>query len=184
MTNTNNKRGDRVAADQAMIDGTLKFLANLATLPVGGTNMTPADIVKVFQERVDAGKAVQTANAARVAAIKADLDTRTKTTAFARAFRRIVLGMFQEAPDTLAIFALKAPKATKVKVATKAVAVAKNKATRAARGTVGKRKKLAIKGTVPAVTGGTTAPETPATGATPAAGGATGGPATPAKPNA
>jgi hypothetical protein len=184
MTNTANKRGDRVAADQAMIDGILKFLGNLATLPVGGTNMTPADIVKVFQERVDAGKAVQTANAARTAAVKADLDTRTKTSAFARAFRRIVLGMFQEAPDTLAIFNLTAPKATKVKVATKAVAVAKNKATRAARGTVGKRKKLAIKGTVPAETGTAPAPATAATSAAPAAGGATAAPAIPAKPNA
>jgi hypothetical protein len=184
MTNTNNKRGDRVAADQAMIDGTLKFLANLASLPVGGTNMTPADIVKVFQSRVDAGKAVQTANAARTAAIKADLDTRTKTLAFARAFRRIVLGMFQENPDTLAIFDLTAPKATKVKVATKAVAVAKNKATRAARGTVGPRKKLAIKGTLPADNGGTTAPVTPAASATPTAGGAVAAPATPVKPTA
>jgi hypothetical protein len=184
MTNTTKKRGDRLAEDQAMITGTEKFLGNLATLPVGGKNMTPADIVKVFQDRVDAGKAAQTAEAARLTAVKGDRDTRTRTAAFVRSFRRIVLGMFEESPDTLAVFALTAPKPHKVKVVTKATAVAKNKATRAARGTVGPRKKLSIKGTVPAGNGGAPPPETPATGVAPTSGGATGGPATPAKPNA
>ncbi len=161
-TNTINKRTDRVAADQAMIDGIQKLLANIATLPVGGTNMTPADIVKVFQTRVDAGKAAQAAETARTAAVKADRDERVKTAAFARAFRRIVLGMFQEDPNTLGIFGLKAPKARKVKVTTKAEAVAKNKATRTARGTVGSKKKLAIKGQVPADNGGAPPPPPPA----------------------
>jgi hypothetical protein len=185
MTNTTKKRGDRIAEDQAMITGTEKYLGNLATLPVGGTNMTPADIVKVFQSRVDAGKAVQTAEAARTTAVKADLDTRTRTAATVRAFRRMVLGMFQETPDTLAVFDIPAPKPRKVKVATKAAAAAKNKATRAARGTVGPKKKLAIKGTVPAGNSGAPAPATPATGGAPAGVGATAAPgATPAKPNA
>jgi len=180
MTNTINKRSDRIAADQAMINGTQKFLAQIATLPVGATNVTPADIVKVFQDRLNAGKAVQTAEAARTAAVKADVDERAKTAAFVQAFRRIVLGMFQEAPDTLAIFGMTAPKARKTTVATKATAAAKNKATRAARGTVGSKKKLAIKGTVPADTGATPAPATPAASVTPTAG----APVTPAKPSA
>jgi hypothetical protein len=174
MTNTNNKRGDRIAADQAMINGILKFLAQIATLPVGATNMTPADIVKILQDRVNAGQAVQTADAARTAAVKADRDERAKTSAFMQALRRIVLGMFQEAPDTLAIFGLTAPKVRKSKVATKAAAVAKNKATREARGTVGPKKKLTIKGAVP------TAPATPA----PTEGPTAATPATPAKPSA
>jgi hypothetical protein len=162
MTNTK-KRGDVIAGDQAMIDGITKFLAQLATLPVGGQNMTPADIVKVFQARIDAGKAAQAAEASRTAAVKADRDERAKTSAFMRAFRRIVLGMFQEAPDTLAIFGLKAPKARKPKVTTKAAAVAKNAATRKARGTVGPKKKLTIKGPVPADNGGAPPPAKPAT---------------------
>jgi len=185
MTNAVKKRADRIAEDQAMITGTEKFLATLTALPVGGTNMTPADIVNVFKIRVDASKAVQTAAAALIAAVKADRDTRAKTSATARAFRRIVLGMFQEAPDTLAIFNLKAPKAAKSTVAVKAAAVAKNKATREARGTVGKRKKLAIKGTVPAANGAEPTPAVAATGAGPTAGGATTTPgSTPAKPTA
>jgi hypothetical protein len=182
MTNTTTKkRGDRITANQAMITGIQKFLTNLATLPVESQNMAPADIVKVFQSLVDAGQAVQMAEAQRTAAVKADRDLRAKNAAFVQALRRIVLGMFQESPDTLAIFGLVGPKARKVKVAVKATAVAKNKATRAARGTVGKRKKLAIKGTAPTGNGGTPEPATAATSAAPTVAVA-GAPATPAKP--
>jgi hypothetical protein len=162
---TLNKRTDLIAADQAMIDGVKRFLTQIASLPVGNQVLTPADIVKVFQDRVNAGQAVKTAETARTAAIKADRDERARTAATVRAFRRIVLGMFQESPDTLAIFGLKAPKVVKKTVAVKATAVVKTKATRAARGTKGKKAKLAIKGAPPAATPGPAAP-----------------PATPAKP--
>jgi len=163
MTNTNNKRNDRIAGDEAMIAGVQKFFAQFATLPVGATNVTPADIVKVFQDRIDKATAAQTAEAARTAAVKADRDERASTDSFVKALRRIVLGMFEAAPDTLAVFGLKPPKARKTKVATKAAAVAKNKATRKARGTVGPKKKLSIKGTAPADNGGAPAPASPAT---------------------
>jgi hypothetical protein len=164
---TPNKRADLVAADQAMIDGVNRFLTAIASLPVGGQVLTPADIVKLFQDRVNAAKAVETADAARTAAIKAERDERARTAAKTRAFRRIVLGMFQEAPDTLAVFGLKAPKVVKKKVEVKAAAVAKTLATREARQTKGKKQKLAIKGTLPAATPAPAAP-----------------PATPAKPTA
>ena len=173
MTNTNNKRGDRIAADQAMINGILKFLAQFATLPVEGKNMTPTDIVKVFQDRIGTATNAQTADAARTTAVKADRDERANTAGITAAVRRIVLGMFNTNPDTLAVFGLKALKVANPTAATKAAAVVKNKATRVARGTVGPKKKLAIKGTVPADNGGAPAPATPAptapTAATPAA---------------
>jgi hypothetical protein len=89
-------RSSKLSADQAMIDGVHKFLGTLASLPVGSTSVTPADIVKVFQDRVDAGKAVLTAEAARTAAVKADRDKRAQTNAFAQSFRRMVLGMFSQ----------------------------------------------------------------------------------------
>lgn len=170
-----------------MITGIQKFLAQIATLPVGGTNMTPASIVTVFQNRITIGQAAQTAEAARTAAVKADRDERTNTAAFVQAFRRIVVGMFQQAPDTLAVFGLTAPKARKTSVATKATAVAKNKATRVARGTVGPKKKLSIKGTATTTgNGGAAAPAgtaTTPTGATPPASSPAATPAA-TKPNA
>ena len=154
---TTNKRSDMMAADQAMIDGVRKYLTQLASMPVGSQVMTPADMVKVFQDRLDAGKAVLSADAARAAAIKADRDLRAKTAALAQASRRIVLGMFQQSPDTLAVFGLKVPKAGKAKVAVKAAAVVKGKATRTARHTAGKKQKLAIKAAPTAATSGTAA---------------------------
>ncbi len=157
-------RSGKNAADQNMIEGVQKFLRQFASLPVGSQTVTPADIVKVFQERLDTGKAVLAADAARVAAIKADKDKRTQTAAFARSFRRMVQGMFSESPDTLVAFGLKAPKAVKKTVATKATAVAKSKATRTARNTMGKKQRKGVKGTVPAAASvPATTPATPPT---------------------
>jgi hypothetical protein len=149
MTTQSNKRSDQIADDQAMITGTQKFLSQLASLPVGSQSMTPADIVKVFQDRLTAGQAVQTAEAARTAAITANRNERLKTAATVQSFRRIVVGMFQQSPDTLAVFNLAAPKVAVKSVATKATAVAKSKATRTARGTKGSKQKQSIKGTLP-----------------------------------
>jgi hypothetical protein len=152
-------------ADQSMIDGVNKVLATCASLPVGSTTVTPADIVKVLQDRIDASKAVLTAEAARSAAVKVDRDKRAQSAAFVQSLRRMIQGMFTQSPDTLAAFGLKAPKAPKKTVTTKATAVAKSKATRKARGTLGTKQKKAVKGTVPATTapsGGTvTTPATP-----------------------
>jgi hypothetical protein len=152
-----------MSADQAMIDGIQKFLAQLASLLVGSRTLTPADIVKVFQDRVDAAKALKTAEAARTAAVKVDRDVRAKTSVFVQACRRVVQGMFFESPDTLAAFGLRAPKAAKTKVVVKAAAVAKSKATRTARSTRGKKARLAIKGSLPAAKSSPAAlPEAPA----------------------
>ncbi len=163
MTDVNIKRSDKLAADQAMVDGTQKFLAKLAPLPVGSRMMTPDEIVQIFQDRLATGKAVLAAEAARTAAIKADKDKRQSTAVFERSFRRMVQGMFSQSPDTLAIFGLKPLKAAKKTVETKATAVAKNKATRVARNTQGKKQKSKIKGTPPADKIGATS--TPATAA-------------------
>ncbi len=146
---TQNNRGSKLTADQKMIDGIQKFLSKFASLPVGSQTLTPADIVKVFQDRLDTGNAVVSAEAARTAAIKADRDKRAQTNAFAQSFRRMVLGMFSQSPDTLAIFGLKAPKVVKKTVDAKAAAVAKSKATRVARGTKGSKQKKAIKASPP-----------------------------------
>jgi hypothetical protein len=178
-------RSQKLTGDQQMADGVQKFLNTLASLPVGSTSVTPADMVKVLQDRIASGKAVLAADAARAAAVKADRDKRAQTAAFVQSLRRIVLGMFSQSPDTLAAFGLKAPKAVKKTVEAKSAAVAKSKATRAARGTKGTKQKKAIKGgTTTAATpvATTAAPATaaaPTTASAPAA-----SPAAPAKPSA
>jgi hypothetical protein len=146
---TPKKRADRMAADQAMIDGTNQFFAKNAKVTVGNKQMLPADIVAVFQGRIDATKAVITAEGAATAAVAADRNELANTAPFVRAFKRLVQGTFQGAADTLAVFHLTDPKVTKTTVATKAQAKVKAEATRKARGTMGKKAKAKITGATP-----------------------------------
>jgi hypothetical protein len=160
---TTQKRADRLADDQKVIDGIQKFFAQNATLTFGSQIMTPAAVIAVFQNRIRTGKAVVDADAARTAAVKADRDERAQTTKVVNAFRQFVLATFTESPDTLATFGLKARKASTTKVAVKAQAVTKREATRVARATKGSRQKKAIHGSVTPATSGTS----PAPGTTP-----------------
>ena len=158
---TLNRRTDRITADQKMIVGTQKHVASLPSLPVGSQTLAPTDIVKVYQDRVTAAQASETAHAAFTAAVKADRDKRAQTASLTAAYKRIVLGMFAESPDTLADFGLVPLKKGTRTVATKAGAIAKNKATREARHTMGSKQKAAIHGTVPPTDPGN--PDPPAT---------------------
>jgi hypothetical protein len=162
MSSSNSSRLVSQTADQKMVVGTQQFLSKLTTMTAGSQSLTPADIVKIFQDRVASSQAVQTATAARTAAIKADRDKRTQTAPVVKAFKRVVQGMFSESPDTLAVFGLQPVKVGTRTVATKAEAVEKTLATRAARHTMGKEQKKDIKGTPPSATTGSTAAPAPA----------------------
>ncbi len=166
---TTQNRTSLLAADQKMIDGVQKNLSGQASFTVGSQKLTPADIVKVFQDRLSTAKAADAAEAARTAAVKANRDKRAQTAPVVRALKRIVEGMFMQSPEVLAEFGLTAPKAGKATVAVKATAAIKNKATRVARSTRGSKQRKLITGTV--VPGASTgpAPEAPAHAATPAA---------------
>jgi hypothetical protein len=167
------KRNDLLAADQHMIDGVQKHLSNLTSMTVGSRVLSPADIIKVFEDRLATAKAAIAAEAARTAAVKANRDQRAQSARLVRAVRGVVQNMFLESPDTLADFGLAAPKAAKTTAAVKATAAAKAKATRVARGTLGKNQRKAVKGTATseAITGPATGSSTYATpaGVVPAA---------------
>jgi hypothetical protein len=152
------KRSEQIAADQAMAAGVQKFLVQYPALTVGSQSLTPAAIVTVLQNRINANVAVQTAEAAHTAAVKANLLERSQTSTFESALRQMVQGMFSQSPDTLAVFGLKPRKSTKKTVATKAETVAKAKATRAARHTMGSKQKLEITGATVAASNGSTPP--------------------------
>src|ERR1700760_1047275 len=101
---TINRRADRITADQKMITGTQKHTATLPSFPVGSQILAPTDVVKVYRDRISTAQAVETAHATLQAAVKADLDKRAQTASVTAAYKRIVLGMFAESPDTLADF--------------------------------------------------------------------------------
>jgi hypothetical protein len=155
-------------SDRKMATGARKFLAGIASLPVGSQTLTPEQIAQVFDARASLCEALQAASAARTAAVKAYQDKRSETAPFVSAFRRVVQGMFAQSPDTLAEFGLTAPKPADKSVVVKAAAIAKSKATRAARHTMGKKQKQAVKGGVTRVVVTPVMAPTPSPGTAPA----------------
>ena len=143
-------RAKALVADQKLIDGVSQFLSHLASLPVGSKSVTPADIIKVLQDRLASSKAVNTTDAAHQAAVNADRDERASTSRFIAALRLVIMGMFSNSPDTLAVFGMSVRKTGKPSATTLANAAAKNKATREARHTLGKKARLKVQGVVPA----------------------------------
>jgi hypothetical protein len=159
---TATRRSDRLAADQKLNDGVKQYLAQTASMTVDGQSMTPTAIVAFLQGRIDAAKAVSVAEAAQNAAIKGERDVRGKSSTTRSALVRLIVGMFLSSPDTLAAFGISAPKVGTMSVEAKAKAIAKSKATREARHTMGKVQKLAITGSPAAASNGAP-PATPAT---------------------
>src|SRR5882672_9279559 len=141
---TSNNRKTALESDKQVIAGVQKHLMNQSFI-VGDKSCTAQDVIAAFQGRVTTGQEVVLARAAWQATVKADRERRTETSVFVGAFRAIVQGMFHD-PATLADFGLSPRKSTKKTVDTKATAIAKNKATRTARHTLGKKQKAKVKG--------------------------------------
>jgi hypothetical protein len=133
-----------------LIAGIRKDLAN-QTFVIGKQTLSSQDVINILQGTVDSiGKALE-AKTVLIAAEKSAADEQTRTKPFVRAFRAMVRGMFNDTPDLLSDFGLTPRRSPKKTLDVKVEAVAKNKATRKARGTKGKKELAKIKGTVPAV---------------------------------
>jgi hypothetical protein len=160
---TNNNKKSSLDQEKRLIAGVRQHLMNQSFI-VGDKSCTAQEVIAVFQGRVDSSEATLSAKATFQATVKADRERRTQTGPFVRAFRNIVQGMFFD-PGTLSDFGLSPRKSTKKTVDTKATAIAKNKATRQARGTKGTKQKAKIHGTAaaaPSTDGATTkAPAAP-----------------------
>ncbi len=192
MTTTTKNRTSTQGKDQQVIVGIKTDLQTMSSLPLGGATYTPSSLSAFIQSRIDAANAVITAKANWLSAAKTYEAIDTQVTVVVRELRNLVIGAFGAASPKLGDFGF-AP--TKRKVQTpeqKAAAALKRAATRKARGTLGPKAKLAIKGappaatpvtspapaTAPAVTQQQTAPSTPQ--ATPAPAAQTPAPTTPA----
>ena len=182
---TNTKRltrTDRKARNTKVVTGIDKDLAPLGDpVQIGGEKVALSSLKAVF---TDDSAAIDATDAARKAAQTAGLQektTRTRAAQSMKTLRAFILGFFGEkAVEVLADFSMEPPKSTATKtVTTKAVAVAKAKATRVARGTKGPVARKAIVGQVDAkaIEAAINAPKSPAAPAEPAA-------TTPAKPAA
>ncbi len=162
-------RSTEVDLDQKMIRGIRKHLAGM-TFIVRGKRYTEQQVLAVFQGRIAKSKAVEPAWAAWRGAVKADRDERRASAAFVKAFRGLLYSMFERV-DTLGDFGLPERKVPKKTVAVKLQAIGKSKATREARGTMGKKEKAKIHGVVPAAPTEPPAKASPAEEAAPEEGG-------------
>ena len=142
--------------DQQVIAGIKQDLQSMSLLPLGGTSYTPQSLVAVVQSRIDAANAVVTAKANWQSAAKTYKAIDAQVTLVVRELRNLVIGAFGATSPKLADFGFSAPTRKPLTTEEKAAAAAKRKATRAARGTMGKQQKLKITGT-------TAAPAAPAT---------------------
>jgi hypothetical protein len=148
-----------------------KDLANVQ-VQLAGEPFTLLSLKAVFQADT---VAIDTTDDAKKAYEKAVLDekaTRVRTAAVLGSLRSFLIGYFgKRAVTVLGDFAMEPPKTATLTVPQKAVAVAKAKATRAARGTKGPVEKLSITGTVDesAIKAAINAPATPAPKPEPAA---------------
>ena len=176
MSNTTSSKSKAtvLAQLQALITGLQKQFPN-GQFTLGNTVFTTAALVQTLQSLIDAINAVNTAQANAKVALAALGVTVAKVGPVVLALKRNLLSMFGDATDTLALFGLEPRKAPAPRTGPElAAAAAKAKATRIARGTASKKKKLAVTGNVTGVsitpiTAPTEAPPVPPATATPTA---------------
>jgi hypothetical protein len=155
-------RSQRQTGDQNLIDGLQKHASTLSSLTFGGTSHPTAAIIAVLQARIASGNAVPATRATWQSTVQADRDERTKTQTFVSGLRQALQLAFAGSIDLLADFGLKPRKQPAPRTPDeKAAAVAKAKATRAARHTMGSTQKAKVKGTV-SPTASATPPAAPA----------------------
>jgi len=154
---------NRADKDRQLIAGIKKHLGLKATLALTVGKLTGAELVDILQKRVDAAPPVAKARAAWLALARAEQQIMKDSTTVVRDLRQALRLLFGPYPEILADFGLtpwRTPRA--LNTVERSQKLAKAKATRKARHTVGKRKKLAIKGTAeqggPQVAGGTQPP--------------------------
>ncbi|HLK40108.1 MAG TPA: hypothetical protein VKU41_25305, partial [Polyangiaceae bacterium] len=163
---TKNKvnRLNEQTGDQKLIAGLQKHSATLPSLMIGGTSYPTDTLVATLQSRLATAAAVASTRATWQTAVQADRDERTKTQTVVSGVRQALHVAFAGSVSALADFGLTPRKPAAPRTPEqKAASVAKAKATRAARNTMGSNQKKAVKGNVTGVNIVPVVAETPAT---------------------
>jgi hypothetical protein len=162
------KRTTQQAADQALIDGLTKNATTIGNLLVGGKTYTVAQAIALVQTALTASKTVVINHTALEASLEAETAVRTQNKPFYDGLNQTLQAMFAGQVDTLGTFGLKARKVPVVAPAVRVAAAKKAAATRAARGTKGKKARLAITAAPATAPATEPAAAAPATAPTPA----------------
>ncbi len=170
-------RPSEVTALQKMSDGLTKHASTIPQLVIGAVSMTPADVSTKLESRIAVAQAVDSTRATWRNAVAVDDTATEQLKPFLSGLRQTLLAAFSGQVDVLADFGLTPRKKAVLTTTERAAAALKAKATRAARGTLGKNQKADITTNVkvnaatvtPMVTVPAPAPEAPATTSTTAA---------------
>lgn len=144
-------KADVSARLQALIAGLQKHFPT-GSFTIGNVPYTTAALVQLFTGLMQAIAAANTAHSALTDAVAAMKATKAQVYPVVTGLRRILVGMYSGATQTLADFGIEPKARTPLTVEQKAAAKAKRDATRKARGTTSKKQKLAVKGDVTGVT--------------------------------
>ncbi|HEY8038365.1 MAG TPA: hypothetical protein VIF15_01165 [Polyangiaceae bacterium] len=144
----NQNRPSIQSRNRQYISGIKKRFTALSSIPIAGTTYTPAALIALYQEQIDATDAIVPAGAAWHKAVTAARDATARVRAVRVGFEQFVRATFGNDEQALGDFGLLPKKPPVVKPAVQVAAAEKAAATRKARGTTGKKKKLAVKGTV------------------------------------
>ena len=121
-------------------------------IPIGGRVLKPAQVTAVFQDSLDKRAAITAALAAYKAALAAGVEAEANRRVAEAALKAWVLNRFGADSTEAHEFGYTARKTAVLSAVDRANAVLLNQATRKARGTMGKKEKLKIKGTLSAPT--------------------------------
>jgi hypothetical protein len=137
-------RPSEIASLQKLSDGLTKHASAIPHLVIGGVSMTPTDVSAKLQSRIAVAQAVDPARAAWRNAVAVDQAATEQLTPFLSGLRQTLLVAFAGQVDAMADFGLAPRKRPVLTTEQRTAAVLKAKATREARGTLGKNQKAEI----------------------------------------
>jgi hypothetical protein len=132
------------------VAGIQKYFSTTASLVLAGTTYTPAQIIALLQAFATALQALIALHAELSSGVLSVRGQQKQINKILLALQTYVDNLFGGDPSKLADFGFKPKKVGVVSTSTRAEAVAKAKATREARHTMGKKQKAAITGESPA----------------------------------
>ncbi len=126
-------RLDQTAAEQKLVEGMSKHEQTIPSFVLAGGPVATKDIIAIVQTLIDSAASVDAARAHWQSMVKADRDQRDKVKKFMQVLRQALLAAFAGSAETLEDFGLTVRKERVTTWEQQSAAVAKARATRAAR---------------------------------------------------
>src|SRR5258708_15211511 len=134
------------ARDEGMITGIRSPLTGDDIIMVGGVNYTPAELAAVYQRHLDKLDHIAKCEARWRDALQEESGLEKQIKPLTEFLKTIVRARFGDHAKVLAAFRMSPRRVPTISAEKKLVAVAKRRATRKLRRTMGKRQRLKIKG--------------------------------------